>query len=71
MTSPVETRIQAVDTATLTPIALQAAGCTQGRLIEWTAELMHPSSGNWGPSAIYRFSGALQTPESTMPWSAR
>ena len=37
-----------MDAATLAPIAVQAAGCAQGRLTEWTAEPMRPSAGNMG-----------------------
>ena len=38
MASPLETRIQALNAATLTPTALRAAGCTEGQLAEWRAE---------------------------------
>jgi hypothetical protein len=69
MTSPLEARIQAVDADTLTPIALRAVGRAQGRLTEWTAEPMRPTSGNWGSSVIYRFSGSVQAQESALPWS--
>lgn len=70
MASLLHTRIRAVKATTLTPIALQAAGRTQGRLIEWTAEPMRPSAGNWGPSVIYHISGVLQDEQGTVPWTA-
>lgn len=36
--SLIETHIKAVDSATLTPIVLQALNCTDGKLVEWTCE---------------------------------
>ena len=44
--SSIETRIQAVNAKTLTPIVLRALGCTDGKLIEWTPEPMRPTRGN-------------------------
>jgi hypothetical protein len=70
MASLLESRITALDAETLTPIALQASGCTEGRLAEWVAEPIRPSSGGWGASVIYRFSGSVQAQGSTVPWSA-
>jgi hypothetical protein len=69
MTSSIETRIQAVDAKTLTPIVLRALGCTDGKLVEWTSEPIRPTSGNFGPSIIYRFSGSVQRQDATIPWS--
>ena len=69
MISMVETRIQAVDATTLTPIVLQATGCTGGELVEWTSEPIRSMSGNWGPSIIYRFSGTVRQQDETLPWS--
>lgn len=69
MTSAIETRIQAVDATTLTPIVLRALDCTDGQIVEWTSQPIRPLSGNWGPSIIYRFSGALRQHGATLPWS--
>jgi hypothetical protein len=69
MTSWIETCIQAVDATTLTPIVLRALGCRDGQIVEWTSEPIRPLSGNWGPSVIYRFSGAVRQQGATIPWS--
>lgn len=69
MTSWIETRIEAIDTATLTPIVQRIPGCADGELVEWTPEPLRPLSGNLGPSIIYRFRGTLRQQEATIPWS--
>jgi hypothetical protein len=69
MTATIETHVQAVDATTLTPIVLRATGCTEGELVEWTSEPIRPTSGNWGSSVIYRFSGTVRQQDETLPWS--
>jgi hypothetical protein len=69
MTSTIETHIQAVDATILTPIVRRATGCTAGELVQWTSEPLRPTSGNWGSSIIYRFSGTVRQRETTLPWS--
>ena len=69
MTSSLEARVQAVDAATLTPIALKALGRTSGKLPAWSISPIRPPVGNWGSSVIYRFSGDVQDGDETVPWS--